>query len=133
MINEDGTYDARSLIEAVAQNNELMVTEAELNPYTLEQYVRDNYEKALVHINHPSIYGEGSSYIIITEITNDGNLIVRDPNYYNIESYATILDNGETIYDSFEFFFAAGKDATVYLIGGGYYEIEEEPVYEELN
>lgn len=130
--NSDGTYDAKLLMEKVAENNNYNVTEVPLNPYTLEQYVRDNNVPVLVHINHASIYGQNSSYIIITEITDDGQLMVRDPNKSNVEKYATTLENGETIYNSFDFFFSAGKDATAYIIGMGYYEIEEEQVYEEF-
>lgn len=124
-ISEDGEYTPDEIINAVATGNNRVMTKVPLDVYTLKQYVKDYYLAVLVHINHASIYGEDSSYLIITDITDDGKLIVRDPNKSNIDKYATIRDGGETIYETFDFFLAAGRNATVYVLGGGVYEIEE--------
>jgi len=104
-------YTPDEIINAVATGNNRVMTKVPLDVYTLKQYVKDYYLAVLVHINHASIYGEDSSYLIITDITDDGKLIVRDPNKSNIDKYATIRDGGETIYETFDFFLAAGRNA----------------------
>lgn len=125
-INEDGSFDKVALIQAVAENNYRKLTIESLDVLKLPVYLETYQLNVLVHINHPSIYGDNSAYMVITGITPEGNLYVRDPIYKNREEYATVTEQGETVYSSFDFFLEAGKDATVYVMGGGEYDFEQE-------
>lgn len=125
-ITDEGAYDKESLIRAVAEQNNRILTIEPLDVLKLPVYLETYNLNVLVHINHPSIYGDSSSYIVLTGITEDGNLYVRDPIYTNRKNIAKVYENGETVYSSFELFLEAGSDATVYVMGGGEYEFEEE-------
>ena len=116
---EDGTYNAEELISAVARNNYRKMYKFPFTVDNLAEYVGTHRYAVLVHINHPSIYGNSSSYIIVTGITMDGQLYVRDPNKDNIKLYAQTEEGGETIYNSFDLVFSAGSNATIYVLGGG--------------
>lgn len=131
-IEQNGSYEKYVLIKAVAENNDRVLTVEPLDVLKLPVYLEDYDLNVLVHINHPSIYGRNSAYIVVTGITEDGNLYVRDPVYSNRKDYATIYDDGETVYSSFDFFLEAGSDATVYIMGGGEY-VFEETEYEDIS
>lgn len=122
----EGVISPESLINAVAQGNGRKLYKTPLKAKNLPYYVIENRLAVLVHIPHSSIYGQNSSYIIITDIDEEGNIVVRDPNKYNIEQYGEVKDSGETTYSPFEFMFEAGENAILYILGGGVYEIEED-------
>ena len=118
-IRENGTYDADELISAVATENNRKMYKFPFTAENLAEYVGTYRYAVLVHINHPSMYGNSSSYIIVSGITMEGQLYVRDPNKDNIKNYAIVEESGETIYDAFSLVFSAGSDATIYVLGGG--------------
>ncbi len=70
----------------------------------------------LIRIAHPSMYGELSTYVIIEKATEEGNVVVRDANRYNIENYASFNEYGEPVYRSLELFGAAGQTAEMYVL-----------------
>lgn len=122
--------DKDKLLQQVANKYNREVVNEPLDVEKIAKYINEDNMYVLIRIPHPSMYGNLSTYLLLTGITEEGDFIVRDSNYDNIQKYAQFLDNGEPVYSSFSVCVAAGQTAQMYtfpLKSAITDEMEEEP------
>lgn len=78
------------------------------------EHIRRYQAKIILKIPHNSIFGTGTSYMLLTGI-KDGGFIVCDPNKDNIDNFATKVDN-YYIYDAYLVSVAASNSSIMYIM-----------------
>ncbi len=79
------------------------------------EHIKKYQAKVLLKIPHNSIFGKGTSYIILTGISDKG-FIVRDPNKNNINIYGKKINEAEYIYDAYLISIAASNSSKMYIM-----------------
>lgn len=91
----------------------------DMTNFDYEELAKRIYEDgavALIRINNPSIYGESMTYLIVTGVSAEGYLEVRDPNKENMSSVLVYSKWGNfPCYPAAEVIYAAGQDAEMYF------------------
>ena len=113
-INSDGTVN-KELYKKIASDLGIQEFEEPYDTVTAATYLKLDRAKIIVFINNPSIYGKGSSYIILNGLNSEKYMYVRDPNEENIKKYAQIDEFGEPMYNVYELTEATGANNTMYV------------------
>lgn len=79
------------------------------------EHIKRYQAKIILKIPHNSVLGNGTSYILLTGISENG-IIVRDPNKDNIESYGIREENGEYSYEPYLLSIAASRSSVMYIL-----------------
>ena len=113
-IDEDGRIND-GIYEAMAEELGIQFFEEEYDTITAASYLKLYRAKILIKIERPSIFGRGTSYIVLSELYDDNYFIVRDPIRENIDSYAIYSDYNEPMYDIYSITEAMGKNGKMYV------------------
>ena len=111
---KDNKTDKENLLQQIANKYNREVMNEPLDVEKIAKYINEYNMYVMIRIPHPSMYGNLSTYLLITDITEDGDFVIRDSNYDNIQQYAHFLDSGEPVYSSFSVCAAAGSTAQMY-------------------
>lgn len=95
----DNNKTSDELIQDFANKNYCNVIEEDFNAETVSGYLLEK-RIVLLRITHPSIFGNDSSYMLLTGVTDDARICVRDPNQLSINNYAEFTPNNEPTYDA---------------------------------
>lgn len=117
-----------TLIQSFCEYGAYNASQEHFDISVIAEEVVVNYNIALIRIPHTSIYGETSSYIIVTGATEDGDLIIRDPNKNNQVLYCGYTSFGEPIYMTESVVISASSSAELYIFsqkGATYEELSE--------
>lgn len=101
-IYSSGAVD-EGIYSALANICDCKVEKVTYSPSDIMSYIHAMQAVVLVKINHPSIYSDTSTYLLLTGLDNssseDACFIIRDPNKDNIEALSSgYNESGEPLY-----------------------------------
>lgn len=118
-IQADGSISKTDIMNEMANNAH--------SSYTTRKFDLDEVIKSLdidrsiilLEINHPSIYCDTSTYMILLSNDTKGNLEVRDPNLFNIEKFNKSKESSQVLYSVTNLCVAAGNSSDMYVFQKG--------------
>lgn len=117
-ISNNAIINIDDIASSLVNLDEVEYVKDTFNPENMVTYF-DEYSDTtvLLEIPHNSKYGKGCAYLIITGISDDGYVAIRDPNKWNIEQYAMDFKtmNGEYLYPLADVLCSAGNNSTMYI------------------
>ncbi len=117
-IDNNGIVDIDAISDTLVNKEDVEYAKDVFNPEVMVSYFTDHSDTTvLIEIPHNSKYGKGCSYLIITGISDDGYVAIRDPNKWNIEQYAMDFQtmDGEYLYPLADVLCSAGNNSTMYI------------------
>ena len=115
------------IVNFISEKYSLYYEEVPLTIQALTSIVFEECYPVIIRIPHNSIFGIGSSCLIVSGGTEDGDFIVRDPNKDNLSSYYVTYKDDEPVYISDTVMSQASISATMYVLRQG---APEEPLEE---
>ena len=106
--------DTLTMMDTIASANDLIVVSQSFDPYVLADYLNNQERLVLLEIPHASSFGSATSYILITGTTPDGDLVVRDADYNNIEKFAINTKYDELVYSATSIVLEAGRTSMIH-------------------
>ena len=95
----ESNLSSTDLIEHFASDNGREVHTYSFDAELLGSLLIDDRREVLLYIPHASIYGAQSSYMILTTVSENAFICVRDPNQLNVQTLATYA-NSEPMYNA---------------------------------
>lgn len=120
IFDDNGNIDLDIAIKTISKNG---YEKAQYDYYNMAKALSERKDSGqsfpiiLVRVPRPSMYGNNSTYLIVTGLTENGGLAVRDPNKNNIEKYSigTSAENSP-MYDYGDFIVSIGNNSKMYII-----------------
>lgn len=98
-LHDVNNLSSTDLIEHFASDNGREVHTYSFDAELLGSLLIDDRREVLLYIPHASIYGAQSSYMILTTVSENAFICVRDPNQLNVQTLATYA-NSEPMYNA---------------------------------